>query len=103
MLANRYREVFAATSGLAFVDAPPGSESNFWLNAVRLIDAGLEKRDGLLKAANEVGYQCRPCWDLMHTLGMFGEMPRAEVSVSENLAATLINLPSSARLGRIGQ
>lgn len=98
-LAARYRSVFAATPGLDFVDAPQGSDSNFWLNAVRIKDGTIEGREQLLAAANSAGYQCRPVWDLMHTLEMFRGCPRAEVTVSETLAASLINLPSSAKLG----
>jgi perosamine synthetase len=99
-LATRYRKTFSEISGFDFVDAPQGSKSNFWLNTVRLIDANLELRDDLLVIANNAGYQCRPSWDLMHTLPMFSDMPRSNVNVSESLAASLINLPSSARLGR---
>lgn len=99
-LADGYRQAFAATPGLAFVDAPQGSDSNFWLNAVRIRDGGLDVREELLAAANGAGYQCRPSWDLMHTLAMYRDMPRSGVVVSEALAASLINIPSSARLGR---
>lgn len=99
-LAARYREAFAATPDLAFVDAPEGSTSNFWLNAVRIKSSGIEAREQLLSVANGAGYQCRPAWDLMHTLTMFRELPRADLTVSETLAACLVNLPSSARLGK---
>lgn len=99
-LAGRYRRAFAATPGLAFVDVPEGSDSNFWLNAVRITDGGMEAREQLLAAANGAGYQCRPAWNLMHSLAMFRDLPQAGLAVSESLAASLINLPSSARLGR---
>ncbi|RTL56019.1 MAG: LegC family aminotransferase [Rhodocyclaceae bacterium] len=98
-LAARYRTAFADTPGLAFVDAPAGSDSNFWLNAIRIKGGGKEAREQLLAAANGAGYQCRPAWDLMHTLTIFSDMPRAGVAVSEAVAASLINLPSSAKLG----
>lgn len=100
VLAGRYREAFASAQRLAFVDAPAGSDSNFWLNAVRIHAADLAERDELLAAVNDAGYQCRPSWDLMHTLAMFRDMPRAGVQVAESLAASLINVPSSAKLGR---
>lgn len=102
-LADAYREVFSARPRLAFVDAPTGSDSNFWLNAVRIKAGSLEIREELLAAANGAGYQCRPSWDLMHTLPMYCGMPRSDVTVSEALATSLINIPSSARLGRAGR
>lgn len=100
-LAEKYRKAFESMNDFIYVESPPNSESNFWLNAVRLKKADVEIRDELLTQANSAGYQCRPSWDLMHLLEMFHEMPRANLSVSETLAASLINLPSSAHLSRI--
>ena len=99
-LAARYRSAFKTTQGISFVDEPSGSKSNFWLNAVRINSGGTVIRDSLLEIANQSGYQCRPAWDLMHTLPMFSNNPSANLSVSEELAASLINLPSSAKLGK---
>lgn len=99
-LAGRYREAYSSAKGIDFVQAPAGSESNFWLNAVRIHAMALTERDELLSMVNRAGYQCRPSWDLMHSLTMFRDMPCANVQVAESLAATLINLPSSAKLGR---
>lgn len=101
-LATRYREAFGATKDIVFIDSPKDSQSNFWLNAVRLNAGGGDERDWLLETGNNAGYQCRPVWDLMHSLPMYQGNPRADLSVSEALAATLINLPSSPRLGRVG-
>lgn len=100
ILADRYREALKMALGLTFVDEPEDSKSNFWLNTVKIKYGGLAQRDRLLAAANEAGYQCRPAWDLMHTLKMFRDFPRASLTVSEGLADSLLNLPSSARLGR---
>lgn len=97
-LAERYRLAFSRVGGLCFVHEPVNSRSNFWLNAVRL-EAGSEaERDSLLVAANQRGYQCRPAWDLMHTLPMYRDCPRADLTQAESIAATLINIPSSPRL-----
>jgi perosamine synthetase len=97
-LAARYREAFAPFEELAFVDEPPGCESNFWLCAVVLKKPSLAVRDALLAAANDAGYHCRPAWTLMHKLPMYGDCPRAPLDVAEALEAGIINLPSSPML-----
>lgn len=98
-LAEGYRVAFAIAPRLSFVGAPAGAERNFWLNAVPVKTCGVADCEGLLKVANDAGYQCRPAWSLMHTAAMFGNHPRGDLAVSEALAARLINLPSSAGLG----
>ena len=57
-------------------------------------------RDPLLDALNSAGYMSRPIWTLMHKLPMYGACPRADLGTAEQLEATVINLPSSPRLGR---
>jgi perosamine synthetase len=41
-----------------------------------------------------------PLWRLMHRLPMFESCPRAPLPVAERLEASLINLPSSAKLSK---
>lgn len=97
-LAENYRKAFAHIQGIHFVDEPEGSQSNFWLNAVRLEEPGMTGRDALLAVANDAGYQCRPTWTLLSKLPMYKNCPRAELFVAEALEASLINLPSSPKL-----
>lgn len=98
-LAHAYKAAFANKSSLNFFDQPEGSASNFWLNTILISGGDISLRDSLLDLANNSGYQCRPAWDLMHSLAMFQNNPRADLAVSEFLVASLMNLPSSARLG----
>ena len=101
-LAARYQSIFSAMDGVTFVNEPAESRSNYWLNAVRLNQPDMILRDQLLAASNDAGYQCRPAWTLLHTLPMFRACPHAPLAVAEQLVASLINLPSSARLVRQG-
>jgi len=98
VLAERYRQAFENVPGLHFVGEPEGTRSNYWLNAVRLDTPSLERRDVLLAAANDAGYHCRPAWTLLHKLPMYRDAPRAPLDVAEVLEASLVNLPSSAKL-----
>ena len=98
-LAKRYEEAFAAVDGVRFLEEPPGTQSNFWLNAIALQPSHAARRDELLAALNDCGYMSRPLWTLMHRLPMYAECPRMPLPVAEALEASVVNLPSSAKWG----
>lgn len=100
-LAESYLQVFASASGFHLIEEPSGSQSNYWLNAVRLETPDMAARDALLAATNDAGYQCRPAWTLLHKLPMYADCPHAELPVATVLEASLINIPSSAKLADI--
>lgn len=97
-LANRYQAAFSCRTGIRFMVEPEQSRGNYWLNTVRLEEPDMNIRDKVLVAANDAGYQCRPTWTLLHKLPMFTGCPRSPLPVAERLEASLINLPSSAKL-----
>lgn len=97
-LANAYQAAFANDPDLRFMVEPEGCRSNYWLNAITLVEPSLTQRDELLAAANEAGYMSRPVWTLLNQLPMYEKCPSAPLPVAERLAASLINLPSSAGL-----
>lgn len=98
-LAARYRQALTAVDGATFLSEPPGTASNYWLNAVLLEREHAGERDALLAALNDAGYMARPLWTLMHRLPMYAACPRADVAVAEQMEARVVNVPSSARLG----
>lgn len=102
-LGNRYQAAFSRLNGIRFVAEPVQSRSNYWLNTVRLEAPEINVRDQMLAAANAAGYQCRPAWTLLNKLPMFVACPRALLPVAERLEASLINLPSSAKLANLPQ
>lgn len=97
-VAEAYRQWSAAT-GWDFVVEPrtAGHEarSNYWLNAIRLVDEAA--RDDFLAETNRAGVMTRPLWTPMHRLPMYAACPRGALPVTEQLAATVVNIPSSAR------
>jgi perosamine synthetase len=98
-LASRYERAFAGLGGAKFFVEAPNTQANYWLNAI-VLDADLAvARDSVLSALNDAGYMSRPIWTLMHKLPMYAQCPRAELPCAERLEATVINLPSSAKLG----
>jgi perosamine synthetase len=98
-LAAAYIAAFDGKPGFRAVREPAGCEGNYWLNAVVLTEPDRAARDACLQAAADAGYQCRPLWRLMHRLPMYESCPHAPLPVAERLEASLINLPSSAKLG----
>lgn len=98
ILAGRYQAAFADVKGARLLTPRPGAEVNRWLNALILDRPDPAARDELLTTLNEAGYMARPLWTLMHRLPMFADCPRDVLPVAEDLEASVINLPSSARL-----
>lgn len=103
VLANRYQAAFSSFADVRFMAEPEQSRSNYWLNTVRLEGSDLNMRDKVLTAVNDAGYQCRPTWTLLHKLPVFAACPRSPLPMAERLEASLINLPSSAKLANLFQ
>lgn len=72
-----------------------GSTSNYWLNAIQLQD--LETRNEFLLQMQEWGIQCRPIWNLLHTLPMYRNSLKDATPNAEWLQARYVNIPSSVR------
>ncbi len=100
VLTERYRRAFAGSNGVRIQREPPFAVSNNWLVALLIDPAYADARDAFLTRLNAAGLMSRPVWTLMHRLPMYAECPRAPLPVAEDLERRLINLPSSAKLGR---
>jgi perosamine synthetase len=97
-LAERYTSMLQGVAGIRVQREPQGCRSNYWLNTLVLEQRHRQLRDDLLRALNQAGLQCRPVWRPMHQLPMYQACQRMHLSVSEDLSARLINVPSSAGL-----
>ncbi|HHK60877.1 MAG TPA: aminotransferase DegT, partial [Desulfobacterales bacterium] len=89
----------APLDGVTFVAAPQGTTSNYWLNTILLADPA--QRSPLLTLAHEQGLGLRPAWTPLHQLPMYLTAPKAHLSRTEDLAARIVNLPSSPGLPAI--
>lgn len=99
-LAARYAEAFADVGGVHLFREPSFARSNYWLNVLLLDAPDMARRDEILAATNEAGLTTRPVWRLMHRLPMYADHPRMPLPVAESLEARIVNIPSSAHLGR---
>ncbi len=97
-LHARYAEVFADLDDIDLFTGPDHAECNCWLNAIVLAPGCAELRNPVIEALNEAKLQARPIWRPMHTLEMYRGCPADDLSVTMDLAARVINVPSSAYL-----
>ena len=91
-VTRRYAE-FLEGSGLRFIVAPPGTTSNYWLNAIVLESE--EERDAFLKFTNDQDVMTRPIWRLMSEQPMFGNCQHDGLENSRWLESRIVNIPSS--------
>ena len=97
-LAQRYAAAIKPVAGLRFFVEPGYARSNYWLNAIILDKASAPMRDDVLTALHRAGILARPVWKLMNHLPMYRDCPRMDLSCAQDLAASLINLPSGMGL-----
>lgn len=100
-LAKLYSEAFQISSFFEFFHAPQDSDSNFWLNTIRLKPKIAEAKAEILRHVNKHGFQCRAVWTPLRNLEMFSQCPSSSLETSEHLYNTLINIPSSPQLVKL--
>ena len=86
--------------GIRFFTEPSYAKSNYWLNTLILSEDNTLLRDFVLEETNRQGILTRPAWTLMSQLPMFQSCPRMDLSTAESLERRIINIPSSAKLGK---
>ncbi len=95
-LAQKYQEFFDHIPEVEFVPEPPNSISNYWLTSILLSDE--QERDVFLQETNQQKVMTRPAWILMNKLQMFDSAICGNLDNAEDMAARLVNIPSSVRL-----
>lgn len=102
-LAQKYISVFSKSSGASFNIEPDGTLSNYWLCSVTLNEENDDLLRSILLSLAESGLNARPLWDPLHTLPMYRNSPRGDLSTSMSLRKRVISLPSSPFLSdRLG-
>ena len=99
-IAYRYSQAFADLEGIELVAEPTGCRSNHWLVSLRFTeeDPVALHRLQVLKRAHSTGLFLRPIWTPLHQLPMYKACPAGSLTVAENQAPRLLNLPSSPQL-----
>ena len=92
LLASDYTTFFK-NLGVDFVTETAGSQASYWLNC--LLFENKEERNEFLDYANKNGVMSRPAWELMHSLEMFKDSHKGDMTNSEWITDRLVNIPSS--------
>jgi perosamine synthetase len=98
-LAKQYIDAFNGLNDIYIFSEREDTLANYWLNTLVLSKEYSEARETILSTLNDAGIMSRPVWEPMHTLNIYSDCPRADLSVTEDLARRIINLPSSAKFG----
>jgi len=93
-LANIYKEFFSSTN-IEFIKELNNSNSNYWLQAIKL--STKIKRDEFLEITNKNGVMTRPIWKLMNELDMFKDCQKTDLKNAKYLEERIVNIPSSVR------
>ncbi|MFO0388306.1 MAG: LegC family aminotransferase [Alphaproteobacteria bacterium] len=99
-LAVKYIAVFSSMKDVQIIAEPSGTKSNYWLVSLRNHKTTSGWLDETLAALHDAKILCRPLWTPLHQLPMYKDMPRADLRCTEALAQSVINLPSSVKLGQ---
>jgi len=101
-LAMRYHSRITRFKDLEIIHEPADCSSNYWLISLRLTHASrhdaMQLRNSLLKIAHSHNIFIRPVWKPLHQLSIYASSPRQQVSVTEDQAMRILNLPSSPQL-----
>ena len=98
-LSKAYEVEFKSAASAKFFVSPNESSSNHWLNAISLRDGFCMGQNTVLQKLNEIGYGCRPVWNLLCDMPHFRNCPSMQLDAARDLQVRLINLPSSANFG----
>lgn len=97
-LAKRYTAAFADLPEAEMFLERPGTRANYWLQTLILDRSVAAQRDAVLAATNDAGQMTRPVWELLSRLPMYLDCPSMATPVAADLAARIVNLPSSPQL-----
>ncbi len=97
-LTQRYLAVFRDVPEVTLFMERAGAHANYWLQTLILDPAFAAQRDAILAATNAAGQMTRPVWELLNTLPMYRACETMDLSVAQDLAGRIINIPSSPAL-----
>ena len=100
-IRDAYQTNFNKIEGLKFILGPQDCKSNYWLNSIKLDKEIIKYKDFIIEELNEHGYLCRPIWQLLSSLNPYKINPSMDLSQAQELQESIINIPSSPKLGNM--
>lgn len=92
-LTKHYEQWLAGIEGVQLFKEPANTNSNYWLQTI-LLDEQFN-RDEVLDFLNEQGVMSRPIWNPMHHLAIYQNCPKSDLSVTDQLNRSVVNIPST--------
>lgn len=92
-LTKHYEQWLAGIEGVQLFKEPANTRSNYWLQTI-LLDEQFN-RDEVLDFLNEQGVMSRPIWNPMHHLAIYQHCPKSDLSVTDQLNRSVVNIPST--------
>ena len=99
-LHYNYLKNFKNLKNIKFLTTEDHLSFNNWLNAIQLKESKSLSKDAIISVLNKRGYECRPVWELLSSLGHFKDCPSMKLSNAIKIHSTVINIPSSAQLSK---
>jgi perosamine synthetase len=97
-LFQRYSNAFSKLEEVHIFQERCYAESNYWLQVLFLNQKNLHFRDEILRSCIKDGLLVRPAWTPTHKLKPYDSFPKMDLTVTEKIATSIINLPSSSSL-----
>lgn len=92
-LTKNYEQWLTGIEGVQLFKEPANTRSNYWLQTI-LLDEQFN-RDEVLDFLNEQGVMSRPIWNPMHHLAIYQNCPKSDLSVTDQLNRSVVNIPST--------
>lgn len=98
-IAAKYKQLLKDVPGIEFPAGVSNTRSSDWMFSVLIDPDGFGRsRPEVLDLFKEVGVECRPVWNPVHTMPMYASCPRLGGAVAEMIFSKGIALPSSVGL-----
>jgi len=91
----KYQEKLKNDIHMEIFKEPKNCKSNYWLQTLLLKTKDKKLQERLLKKLNDLGYSCRPPWNLLISNSPYRSNPSMKLKVSNDMRYKMINLPSS--------
>ncbi len=99
-LAKRYSKFFKKNNEIFFLKENLFTKSNYWLNTILIRNINLKIRKKIFLKAKKLNIPLRPIWTPLHKNNKLKKFPKSNLKNTNSVFKKIINLPSSAILGK---
>jgi len=94
----KYEKTLNKNKYIRMFKEPTNCKSNYWLQTLIFKNKDKKLQIEILNKLNNLGYLCRPPWNLLVSNSPYKNCPSMKLNVSNEMRYKLINLPSSPSL-----